>query len=29
MNTNPFVHVFKMADENFLYDVNKNNILQD
>ena len=28
MNTNPFVHVFKMADENFLYDVNKNNILQ-
>lgn len=28
MNDNPFIHVFKVAGEYFLYDVNKNNILQ-
>ncbi|MEC0331736.1 Cys-rich peptide radical SAM maturase CcpM [Paenibacillus macerans] len=28
MNDRPFVHVFSMVDEYFLYDVNKNNILQ-
>lgn len=28
MNDSPFIHVFKVADEYFLYDVNKNNILQ-
>ncbi|PXV86890.1 uncharacterized protein C8E03_11190 [Lachnotalea glycerini] len=28
MNDSPFIHLFNVADEYFLYDVNKNNILQ-
>lgn len=28
MNDYPFIHVFRVADEYFLYDVNRNNILQ-